>query len=168
MNPRLELELLVRRHGWLPLALPAALLVAAIAFAAWEAAPAPTATVQPADNSRQIAERYRSFHGILIDQQALAERQRNVLETAQRHGLTLGRIDYGYDSNPAGRFGIAILQVPVRGPYGDFRAFLAAILATQPALALDDLSIRRLDNGSGIEAQLRLAFHTAPAGAKSP
>lgn len=161
MNPRLELELLARRHGWLPLALPAALLAGGIAFALWEAAPVPAATVQPMDNSRQITERYRLFHGILVDQQALAERQRNVLETAQRHGLTLGRIDYGYDSHPAGRFGLAILQVPVRGTYTDFRAFLASILASQPALALDDLSIRRLD--SGIEAQLRLAFHTAPA-----
>jgi Tfp pilus assembly protein PilO len=166
MNPRLELELLARRYGWLPLALPAALLAAGIVFAFWPAAPAPAATVQPMDNSRQIAERYRVFHGVLIDQQALAERQRNVLETAQRHGLTLGRIDYGYDSHPAGRFGLAILQVPVRGTYAEFRAFLASILASQPALALDDLSIRRLDDG--IEAQLRLAFHTSPAPGARP
>lgn len=166
MNPRLELELLARRHGWLPLALPVALLAGGIAFALWETAPAPAATVQPMDNSRQIAERYRVFHGILVDQEALAERQRNVLETAQRHGLALGRIDYGYDSNPTGRFGLAILQVPVRGTYTDFRAFLASILASQPALALDDLTIRRMD--SGIEAQLRLAFHTTAARGTRP
>jgi Tfp pilus assembly protein PilO len=166
MNPRLELELMARRHGWLPIALPAALLVGGIAFALWEVAPTQVATVQPMDNSRQIAERYRVFHGILVDQQALAQRQRNVLETAQRHGLALGRIDYGYDSHPTGRFGLAILQIPVRGTYTDFRAFLASILASQPALALDDLSIRRTD--SGIEAQLRLAFHTVPTSEARP
>jgi hypothetical protein len=130
--------------------------------------------VEATDGARQLEERQRAFRSVLIPRRDLDARQRGVLDEALRHGLTLGRIDYGFEGNAAGRFGVATLQMPVRGPYADFRAFLAAVLAAEPAIALDDLAIERAAGGKdgnggeggrsagGIEARLRLAFHTEP------
>jgi Tfp pilus assembly protein PilO len=163
MNPRLDFELLLRRHGWpLPVVLAACLaLVAVLAVAGWNAF-APPATVPATDGNRQIEDRLRAFRNVLIPRQELDARQRGVLDAAARHGLTLGRIDYGFEGNAAGRFGVATLQMPVRGAYADFRGFLAAVLAGQPAIAIDDLAIERGNGQGGIEARLRLAFHTEP------
>ncbi|RLJ63521.1 hypothetical protein [Sulfurisoma sediminicola] len=163
MNPRLDLELLLRRHGWrlyATAALAAALCVAA-AGVGWSRV-APPATVPATDGNRQIEDRLRAFRNVLIPRQELDARQRGVLDEATRHGLTLGRIDYSFEGNAAGRFGVATLQMPVRGAYADFRGFLAAVLAGQPAIALDDLAIERGNGQGGIEARLRLAFHTEP------
>lgn len=160
MSLRLSLELLHRRHGWrLPAGLATALVLAVIAATAAWPAPVP-ATVLPVDGSRQLEERHRAFRGVLLPRTELDTRQRSVLEEAARHGLALGRIDYTFENRPAARFAVATLQMPVRGSYADFRAFLAQVLAAQPATAVDDLSIQRDAAGAGIEARLRLAFHT--------
>lgn len=163
MNLRLDFELALRRHGWpLPALLVAGLaLAAALAAAGWHAF-APPVTVPATDGNRQVEDRLRAFRQVLIPRQQLDARQRGVLDEATRHGLTLGRIDYGFEGNAAGRFGVATLQMPVRGAYADFRRFLAAVLAGQPAIALEDLAIDRSNGQPGIEARLRLAFHTEP------
>ena len=163
MNLRLTLELLLRRHGWpaiIGLA-AGAILVAVAITARWPARVPPT--VQPTAGSRQIEERHRAFRGILIPRADIEARQRSVIDEAARHGLALGRIDYGFDNNATGRFGVATLQMPVRGNYTDFRTFLAAVLAAQPAAAVEDLAIQRDPGGRGIEARLRLGFHTEMA-----
>lgn len=163
MISRLDFDLLLRRHGGRSLLLLALLLLGGTCLV-MQAVPEAIETVQPLDGSRQVEERHRAFRSILLAREALAASQREVLAEAQRRGLSLGRIDYGFEQHDAGRFGVATLQLPVRGAYVDFRGFLAAILASQPALALDDLAIQRLDDGRNIEARLRLAFHVAPAG----
>lgn len=43
------------------------------------------------------------------------------------------------------------------------RAFLATVLADQPALAIRDLALRRDAAGNGVEAQIKLDFHTEMA-----
>jgi hypothetical protein len=51
----------------------------------------------------------------------------------------------------------------LRGSYPDLRAFLAAMLAAHPALAVEDLTIQRDPmslTGNGVEARLKLAFFT--------
>jgi hypothetical protein len=160
MSLRLSLELLQRRHGWrLQAALATAMMLAGIAITVAWPAPVP-ATVLPVDGSRQLEERHRAFRGVLLPRTELDTRQRSVLEEAARHGLALGRIDYAFENKPSARFAVATLQMPVRGSYADFRAFLANVLAAQPAAAVDDLSIQRDAAGAGIEARLRLAFHT--------
>lgn len=163
MKLRLDFELWLRRHGW-PALLALAAGVAMLMFALvprWPAAA--QATVAATDGSRQLEGRHRAFRGVLIPRAMLEARQRSVIDEAGRHGLTLGRIDYGFENDAPGRFGVATLQMPVRGNYTDFRTFLAAVLAIQPAVALGDLSIQRDPAGSGIEARLRLAFHTEMA-----
>ena len=162
MSLRLSLELLHRRHGWPLLAGLAACVVAALLVvrAGSPTRDAPTATVQPIDGSRQLEERQRAFRRMLVPRAELDTSQPGVLEEAARHGLKLGRIDYGFENRPAAHFAVATLQMPVRGTYTDFRAFLARVLAAHPAAAVDDLSIQRDAAGNGIEARLRLAFNT--------
>lgn len=163
MNPRLTLELLVRRHGW-PVMLAAALPVAGILFllVARLLPTAPAAIVLPTDGGRQLEAHQRAFLAVLIPRGELEARQRDVLDAAARHHLVAGRVDYAYENSAAGRFGVATLQLPLRGSYPDLRAFLAEVLLAQPALAVGDLAIRRDAAGNGIEAQVRLAFHTTP------
>jgi hypothetical protein len=163
MNLRLTIELLLRRHGW-PAMLAVALPVAgALLLLATRMLPeAPASIALPTDGGRQLDAHHRAFLAVLIPRGELEARQREVLDAAVRHKLVAGRVDYGYENSPAGRFGVATLQLPLRGDYPDLRGFLATVLAAQPALAVRDLAIRRDAAGNGVEAQLRLAFHTAP------
>lgn len=163
MNPRLFAELLLRRHGW-----PALLVLAAIVTLAgsllfmWSTKPADTGVVLPTDDGRQLDAHHRAFLAVLIPRAELEARQRDVLDAAARHNLVPGRVDYGYENNESGRFGIASLQLPLQGSYADLRAFLAAVLTVQPALAIRELNVRRTEDSRGIEARLRLDFHTVP------
>lgn len=160
MNLRLTIELMLRRHGWpviLALLLPAAILAAALLLPAGQAV-AP-AVVPAADGSRRLDAHHRAFLAVLMPHGEIEARQRGVLDAALRHGLVPGRVDYGHENSEAGRFGVATLQMPLRGSYTDLRAFLATVLEAQPALAVRDLAVRRDAAGSGIEAQLKLAFH---------
>ena len=160
MLSRLDLELTARRYGGKRLAAIAVAASLAVAMLATEFTPvaATRDTVEATDGNRQLEDRHRSFRGILIPRLELDARQRGVLDAAARHGLVAGRIDYGFEQNVAGRYGVATMQMPLRGRYADFRAFLAAALAAEPAMAVDDLAIQR--DPAGIEARLRLAFHT--------
>ena len=165
MNPRLFAELLLRRYGWTVLLIPAACIAlagSAVFMRAVHPAEtgAETGLVLPTDDGRQLDAHHREFLAVLIPRAELETRQREVLDTAARHNLLPGRVDYGYENNAAGRFGIASLQLPLQGSYSDLRAFLATVLAAQPALAIRELDIRRSEDGRSIEARLRLDFHT--------
>lgn len=160
MSPRLTIELMLRRHGWpviLALLLPAVILAGALLMSAGQAE-APT-VVPAADGSRQLDAHHRAFLAILMPHGEIEARQRSVLDAALRHGLAPGRVDYGYESSAAGRFGVATLQMPLRGSYTDLRAFLATVLEAQPALAVRDLAVRRDAADDGIEVRLQFAFH---------
>ncbi|MDP1653484.1 MAG: hypothetical protein Q8L56_12260 [Rhodocyclaceae bacterium] len=164
MSLRLTIELLLRRYGW-PIILAVVVLAVVSSVALLRAAlpeAAPT-VVLAADGSRQLDAHHRAFLALLIPRGEIEARERSVLDAAQRHGLAPGRVDYGYENSAAGRFGVATLQMPLRGNYTDLRAFLATILTAQPALAVRDLSMRRDPAGNGVEAQLKLAFHTEMA-----
>lgn len=162
MNFRLTLELLLRRHGW-PLALGVSLLVTICIIVLLRFAPQGMGpeVVQSSDGSRQQEAHHRAFRAVLISPDELEVQQRAVVDAAVRYGLELGRIDYGFENNEAGRFGKATLQMPLRGNYTDFRSFLATALAAHPALAIEDLAIQRNPDGNGVGARLKLAFLTA-------
>jgi hypothetical protein len=118
--------------------------------------------VPATEGSRQSTSHYRAYRDILIPRQELEARQREVLEAALSHGLVADRIDYGLTHNDSGRFDVATVQLPLRGNYADFRAFLFQLLAAQPALSVVDLAVRSTTAGA-TEARLTLVFHVAPA-----
>jgi len=162
MNPRLDLQLLVRRYGWPAvglLLLP--FVVALVLLGLWQAERnASPGLVLPTDGVRQLETHRRAFRAVIIPRGELESRQRAVLDAAARHGLTPGRVDYAYANSPAGDFGLATLRLPLTGSYADLRAFLAAALAAEPGLAVRDLSIQRRPAEPGVEAQVGLVFHT--------
>jgi hypothetical protein len=164
MTPRLELELAWRRHGWRMAAGLVLLAIAGglIARQGISATREETPLIRATDGSRQLESHHRIFRGILIPRQELEVRQRNVIEAITQYGLASGRIDYGQESNVNGRFDVATLQLPLHGNYIDVRSFLAAVLAAQPALAIEDLAIQRDASGGGVDARLRLGFYTEP------
>ena len=164
MNLRLELELMLRRYG-LKLVLILTLLVSALIVTLLRSVPLATTpvVVEAIDGSRQLEMHHRAFRILLIPRGEIEARQADLLETAARHGLVVGQLDYGQETRVAGQFGLATLQLPLRGSYPDLRAFLAAMLAAHPALAVEDLAIQRdpmSPTGNGIEARLKLAFFT--------
>lgn len=167
MNPRLDLELSLRRHSWPKVAGALALVAASLLMlvaALMQGAKVPS-IVQATDGSRQLETQHHSFRAILIPNRELEAHQHVVLDMAARHGLNVGRIDYGFENRESGRFGVATLQFLLRGSYAGLHAFLAAALAAQPALAIEDLTIERESVGQGVEARLKLGFHAAlPAG----
>ena len=80
---------------------------------------------------------------VLIAPSALAASQQELLETASRHHLTVGQVDYAQEAHAAGRFSQASMNLPLTGRYVDIRAFLASALANQPALSFRHLAIQR-------------------------
>lgn len=161
MSLRLEAELFLRRHGLL---LPALLLACIIGLTVALAPPTfPDASpllVPATDNAQRVEANLRSFRAQLVPSDRLESRQQDMLEMARRNGLVPGRIDYDLEARPDGRFAVASLRLPLQGQYVDLRRFLAAALAAEPALVLDDLSIRRDATGTGITAALTLGFLT--------
>lgn len=161
MNLRLEFELMLRRYGWrLVILLLLAVSAGIVTLIQFAPPTAPPAVVQASDGSRQLEMHHRAFRAVLIPRGELEARQGEVLDAVARHGLTVGHIAYAAENRAAGQFGLATLQMPLRGSYADLRAFIATVLAAQPALAVEDLAIQRNVLDSTVEARLKLAFFT--------
>ncbi len=164
MSPRLQLELLIRRHG--PVRFAAYLTLLLIAFAGLNVLhpPAtPTTPVEATDGRRQLADRYRTFRHVLTPAAGLEAQRRAILEAVAQHHLAMGPVDFSHEINAAGQFATTRLQITLTGRYGDLRSFLVATLHQHPAVALDDLSIQQAAAGPGIQARLRFIIHTESA-----
>lgn len=155
----LDLRLLFSRRPVL-LLVPGLLAVAAIwllALPPQSPAPVTDAAVDPA----RIIAAQRNFRSVLIAPSALAASQQELLETASRHHLTVGQVDYAQEAHAAGRFSQASMHLPLSGRYRDIRAFLASALASQPALSFRQLAIQRntpTDLNSTLTATLTAQF----------
>lgn len=163
MNPRLAVELALRRHRWLVL-LDLAILAALPAFALIGFDRPAVEIVAPSDDGgRRTEVHYQAFRAILIPHDELEARQNAVIDLALRHGLVPGRIDYGSERDDAGGFTRATLSFPLRGGYADFQNFLIAALAGEPGMGVAELALQRDAGGNGILAQLGFVFHVKPA-----
>jgi hypothetical protein len=164
MNLRLTFELLLRRHGapgLFVVIVAAMLLMASLGFL--QPPPAlPAETVMAVDGAQLFEARQHAFRRLLLTPPALEKQQGEILALAARHGLAVGRIDFGTEQLPAGSFSLASLQMSARGNYVDFRRFLDEAMAAHSAAALEALDVQHNADGNGIEARLKLAFHVAP------
>ncbi len=167
MNLRLDLELILKRHtGYAAAALALLISLGGIGAYVFLTPTERSVSVSVDDDYQVFDERYRAFRTLLIPQQELDARQQAIINAALGHGLQLGRIDYGITPNPQGRYRVATLQFSVRGAYKDFKSFVSEVLAQQPALAVEDMSIQREVKGAQIEARLRLAIYSATGGSR--
>lgn len=82
-----------------------------------------------------------------------------LLELAAEGGLKLTTGDYRLLAGKEKLFDRYVLTLPVQGGYHELRRYLAALRAEFPAIAIEDVSLRRDNIGAGqVDAQLRLVI----------
>lgn len=165
---RLDVELAWRRHRW-RLPLVATALLALPLLAAHAIAP-PAAEIVAAsdDGSRRVEAHYQAFRAILVPPEALVAKQNAIIDLALRHDLIPGRIEFAAERNETADFQMAMLTFQLRGEYADLQRFLAAALASEPALGVAELVLQRPVEGGGISARLRLVLPLKPTGSDRP
>jgi hypothetical protein len=164
MNPRLTLELLLRRHGLPVLFVPLVAVMLLLASSGFLQSPPalPAETLRAVDGAQLFEARQHAFRSLLLTPPTLEKQQGEILALAARHGLVIGRIDFGTEQLLPDSFSLASLQMSARGSYVDFRRFLDEAMAAHSAAALEALDVQHNADGNGIEARLKLAFHVAP------
>lgn len=90
-----------------------------------------------------------------------------LVSLAALHGMAAPRIDLRWlPGEPLARYEITMSVV---AGYADLRAFLSAALASDPALSLDALQLRRVDVAAPqVEAELRWSLHLRDDAARLP
>ena len=104
--------------------------------------------IQPAelnnaiDPARIIAAQ-RNFQNILIPPADLALAQQAILESAARHQLSIGHVEYAQETEAGAGFARSSMNFSLTGSYANIRTFIDNALATQPALLIRHLNIQR-------------------------
>jgi hypothetical protein len=177
---RLDLELGLRRGGWLVWVALALLVGAAVlhytataavhariaererevGLARQSAAAAAVAAVEAAVPAKGLLEeRLDAFNAVLGVRGDQGRLVGVVFEQAVKQGLTLSRAEYKLDVDRAGGFYTYQMTVPVRGPYPRVRRFIEETLAAAPGAALEEITFRRDAIGTPEpEARLRFVF----------
>ena len=149
---RLDLHLLADRHpGWL---LMVALLLLGTFFFLRQSAPV---AVQPLQDTHQLQIAEQQFRASLLSSADLANAQQAIVDLAQQHALSLGRIDYTPEAEPQGGFTRVGMRLPLSGRYADLRSFIDESLRQQPALALRQLTMEQGSNYT-VQATLTVEF----------
>ena len=163
MNLRLAFDLLLRRHGALRISAVALTVCAFLAASASfvQVTDPPKTGREPHDPGALPDARLRNFSAILVPQAALDAQQRQVIECALRHQLTLGRADFGIDLSTGSVLQTATLQLQLQGSYASLQGFLSELLAVHPALAVGALTMQREAGGKHVDARVKLVFYFA-------
>ena len=154
------LLLLALAVAWLALSLPSAHRLAALengnADLARQAAARPAGPrLAPLTTAGQLA----AFENGFPTPQDLSQSYSRLWTLARQHGLQLRQADFkltesGQDA--AARYAILL---PLSAEYAPLRAFIADALRDNPALALEEMSVRRADARSAqLDAQLRFVL----------
>jgi hypothetical protein len=176
MLPRLDVDLLLQRTGWLPwiaaIAVLAALAVELLGTAgqralaeryAREAAALPArpnpAAAAATQTQASSEERLESFRGTLCEQAELHLVLARLFSEADKHGITLAQAHYKLDADAAGGYQTYQLTLPVQGGYRELRRFIDGALSSIHCAALEDIAFKREATASpATEAKLRLAL----------
>lgn len=174
VNLRLEAELFMLRHGWLPPAVAALALAAAwLEFFSvpeirdriraqeqelvrWKSA----SLAMGAAPASLLEERHREFRKHLLPRHALPDALKSVFSHARKNGLVLQQMDYSLSREPGGAYLVYRINAPLQGSYGALRQFMQGILAEMPSVTLEEAAFRRKAIGSPTtEARLRIAIY---------
>lgn len=103
-------------------------------------------------------ERLAEFHAGFPLLQALPRTLTRLHALADEHALDLERTDYRSAEVPGTPLLRVSLSVPVRGDFAQIYAWLSAMLAEMPEVALSSLAVRRSDSEIGlVDAEVQLA-----------
>lgn len=151
--------------AWLALSLPTAHRLAALKGSNAELARLTTvklADARPAPLSS--ADRLVAFENGFPAPQALSRSYSRLWNLARKDGLQLRQADFKLaDSGQdvAARYAIVL---PVSAEYATLRAFIGDALHDNPALALEEMSVRRTDTRSTqLDARLHFVLFVRPA-----
>jgi len=171
---RLDLELFLRRSGWLVwVAMALAMAAAGLHFVATPGIRAQTvetarslaaarlamaeATKPAAPGKSLLEQRHEAFQAVLGVRGEQGRVVAAVFEQAARQGLTLARAEYKLETDRTGRFHAYQMTLPVRGAYPQIQRFVHETLAALPGAALEEITFRR-DAVGATEPEARLRF----------
>lgn len=104
-------------------------------------------------------ERVDAFYAGLPPASSLPELLLRLHGHALARGVPTEKADYRVQALPGTPLEKVSLELPVRGSYPAIRQWLADVQAGMPALALDELALRRADIGKAdIEARVRFVI----------
>jgi len=106
------------------------------------------------------AEQLRAFHAFFPERTQISAALGEFDRLAAQRQLVLASGDYKYSEEKNLRLGRYELRLPVRGSYTQVYSLIAAALNAMPALALDEIVIKRESRLAGeVEAQLRFSLY---------
>lgn len=179
MSARLQAELLLRRAGW-PAPVGALLLGLGLGANHWwlplqqqrvaamqvetvrlmKQAADPVRAAPPPTADALLAIRLTAFDNALAARGATPELIKSVFAEAGKVGLTLAQAEYHLVEDKKGGFATYQMVLPVQGPYVKLREFIDGVLASNPAVAMQEIAFKRSNVGSAAtEAHLRLVFY---------
>lgn len=170
----LNLQIVLRRHGWLPLAV-LILLASALALhfaltpsfqkrinaingalATLGSSPLPEST-----DSLQ-AQRHTAFLERLADRNARADIIKTIFAQGNEAGLKLANGEYQFSCDANGGYCALQMVLPVKGPYPQIRSFARGILEKIPSAAIEEISFRRDGiKAAMVEAHIKFVIYLA-------
>ncbi|MES2740710.1 MAG: hypothetical protein V4754_07130 [Pseudomonadota bacterium] len=130
----------------------------------------PVAPAPAGDGAAGARARLRAFEQHLLAQQQIPFAVQQLLDLAQREGLTVQRGQYQPQIDQAGGFMRYRMTWPVKGPAASIQRFLQAALRQQKTLALQSIQFKRARIGvTDIEARIQwFMLAVAPPAAGAP
>ncbi len=111
------------------------------------------------DRQQELA----AFFDSLPEEKDVTDTLASVYAVAEKAGVELKQVEYRLDEKSAPRIEYT-MSFPVRGEYSRIRAFLASVLAHNPAMALDQVSFQRDKIGDAtLNANVRLTLFLKPS-----
>lgn len=109
------------------------------------------------------AQDLRRFYGLFPTFDQMSDQLGTLYALARRQGLELTRGEYRLEKAD-GLWAYRVI-LPVRGSYGQIRAFVDAVLHDDPIASIDALRFERSKSEDALlDAELRLTLHFRPPG----
>jgi hypothetical protein len=152
--------LLALAAGWLALALPGAHRLAQLdAENARLARQVATRTTPTHGAPVSTADQLAGFESGFAPPQGLSQSYSRLWNLARQHGLQLRQADFKLADTAQDALSRYAIVLPLTAEYAPLRAFVADALRDNPALALEEMSVRRTDaRSTQLEARLRFVL----------
>lgn len=100
------------------------------------------------------------FYAYFSTDDRLTDCLAKVYAVARSLGLEMKRAEYRLNSQPGRKLDRYHMTVPMQGNYATIRAFVTAVLRSQPTLALEQVQFQRKDIGEAVvDAQISFTFY---------
>ncbi len=101
-----------------------------------------------------------NFYARFPDQAALPKSLAKLSEIISDNSIQVPRIEYHTSEQPGTQLLSVTLSLPLQSNYGTLHAWLDETLAAMPEVALESLSIRRVEEGADlVEGEVTLAVY---------